>query len=149
MFPMRYDLVEKQSQEVLEGRKVANDPQQWIKYYPREMVDELQSMVNTGKLMFAGIHDEHYIDPNANLDMHQSIEHTAKANEKLAQFSLIRNWLDEDQSKRPVYAAGIGPKPTPVADEDMGTALVEGIIWDEIDMNKQNVKTYSTLELKS
>ncbi|KAF5523356.1 Heterokaryon incompatibility protein 6, OR allele [Colletotrichum aenigma] len=134
MFPMTYELAEKQSQEVLEGRKMVNDPQQWIKYYPREMVDELQSMVNTGKLLFAGIHDEHYIDPNANLDMHQIIEHTAKANEKLARFSFIRNWLDEDQPKRPVYAAGIGPKSTPVADEDMGTALVEGIIWDEIDI---------------
>ncbi|KAF3803244.1 hypothetical protein GCG54_00013351 [Colletotrichum gloeosporioides] len=134
MFPMTYEEVEKQVQEVLEGRKVFNDPQQWIKYYPREMVDELQSMVNTGKLLFAGIHDEHYIDPNADLNMHQMIEHAAKANEKLAQYSFVRNWLDEDRSKRPAYAAGIGPKSTLVVDEDKRLVHVEGIVWDEIDI---------------
>ncbi|KAJ3942568.1 hypothetical protein N0V92_013800 [Colletotrichum tropicale] len=61
----------------------------------------MQSLVDEKRVVFAGIHDEHYIDPKANLGMYEIAEHVNKANQKLIQHTIVRGWLDEDMKKRP------------------------------------------------
>ncbi|KAF4857009.1 Heterokaryon incompatibility protein 6, OR allele [Colletotrichum siamense] len=131
--PHSYDHAERQAKKALEMEKprVRTDPQEWLNYLPREIVDQIQSLVDQKMLVFAGVHDEHYIDPKANLGMYETAQKVDGVNQKLTQRNFVRNWFDEDKKKRPVYAAG-GHLRSNLAIQ-IKTVDIEGIPWDEIE----------------
>ncbi|KAF0322271.1 heterokaryon incompatibility protein [Colletotrichum asianum] len=131
--PGSYGFAEKEAQRVLKRGKVSHDPQGWARYLPREMVDQIQGFVDQKRLVFAGVHDEHYIDPEANLGMHETADHVSKSNQILTQRNVVRSWFDEDKKKRPAYAAGGDSKYNFFVDNAKNTVDVEGILWDEIE----------------
>lgn len=133
-FSESYESVENEAQKVLEAGKIKDDPQEFTRYFPREIVDQIQSLVDEKRAVFAGIHDEHYIDPKANLGIEGTVEHVNKANQKLIQHTVVRSWLDEDKKKRPAYAASGDSKGNFFVDEAKNVVDVEGILWDEIEL---------------
>ncbi|KAF4828663.1 Heterokaryon incompatibility protein 6, OR allele [Colletotrichum tropicale] len=131
-FPESYESAEIEAQKVLERGKIKSDPREFARYFPREIVDQMQSLVDEKRAVFAGIHDEHYIDPKANLGMYEIAEHVNKANQKLIQHTIVRGWLDEDMKKRPAHAASGDSKGNFFVDAAKSAVDVEGIFWDKI-----------------
>lgn len=132
-FPKGYNLAKEEMAKAMKGGEVTFDPQEWRRYYPPAMVDSLQEMVDSKRVVFAGIHDEHYIDPRENLGVEEEKDKFARANEIVTQRSFIRTWLDNDKAKRPQYSTGVGRNSNFAIDRDKKILDVEGIIWDKIE----------------
>ncbi|KAK2035331.1 HET-domain-containing protein [Colletotrichum zoysiae] len=132
-FPMTYEKAREEMERVLKGGEVGFEPQEFAKYCPPDFVKTLQEMVDSKKLVFGGLHDEHYVDPRENLGFGAAQAKFINANEIIKQRQFVRGWVDENKAKQPEFSAGLGADSQFVVDHSGKMAEVDGIIWDEIE----------------
>ncbi|KAF9875134.1 hypothetical protein CkaCkLH20_07400 [Colletotrichum karsti] len=138
IYPITHEQAMRMAQAALEDSNdvaVSESQANLVSSLPADARKTIQDLIDGGDLVLMRLPGFENTEPKDVSSINGRLEKILKSNERITQRSFLRDWLDEQNGKRPAYSAGLqaGVSNTPDFTPDLKGMLLDGIIWDKIE----------------